>query len=93
MQVEDSKAHATKLLLAGYVRRIIDSQNLSQSTAGRLANEQQGRISELVNGNVTHFSVFRVMRVLAALGWDVEIAVRPKREQKGRIRVAPLEWK
>jgi hypothetical protein len=46
-------------------------------------------VSALLNGRLTNFSSKRLMRLLTRLGQDVQIVVKtkPRRRQRGRIRV------
>ena len=49
----------------------------------------QPKVSALLNGRLANFSSERLMRLLIALGQDVEIIVRtkPRNRARGRIRV------
>ena len=49
----------------------------------------QPKVSAWLNGRLANFSSGRLMRLLTALGQDVEIVLRskPRRGQLGRIRV------
>jgi predicted XRE-type DNA-binding protein len=49
----------------------------------------QPKVSALLNGRLTNFSSERLMRLLTALGQDVDITVRekPRNGAHGRIRV------
>jgi predicted XRE-type DNA-binding protein len=49
----------------------------------------QPKVSALLNGRLANFSSERLMRLLRALGQDVDIAVRtkPRNRAHGRIRV------
>jgi predicted XRE-type DNA-binding protein len=49
----------------------------------------QPKLSALLNGRLANFSSDRLMRLLTALGQDVEITVReePRDRAHGRIRV------
>ena len=49
----------------------------------------QPKVSALLNGRLANFSSDRLMRLLTALGQDVDITVRakPKSRAHGRIRV------
>jgi Helix-turn-helix domain len=49
----------------------------------------QPKVSALLNGRLANFSSERLMRLLTALGHDVEIMVRtkPRNRARGRIRV------
>ncbi len=50
----------------------------------------QPKVSAVINGRLANFSSDRLMRLLTALGRDVEITVKPtpKSRKRGRIRVA-----
>ncbi len=49
----------------------------------------QPKVSALLNGRLANFSSERLMRLLTALGQDVDITVRakPRDRARGRIRV------
>jgi predicted XRE-type DNA-binding protein len=49
----------------------------------------QPKVSALLNGRIASFSSERLMRLLTALGRDIDIVVRPSsgRRVEGRIRV------
>lgn len=65
--------------IAGLLAR----QDLSQQEAGRLVGLTQPQVSRLVRGDTREFSYERLMRVLTALGQDVDITIR---EARGRRR-------
>ena len=55
----------------------------------KTVSSHQPKVSALLNGRLANFSSDRLMRLLTALGQDVEIVVRtkPRRRVRGRIRV------
>lgn len=62
------------------VREICDQlaeRKLSQADAATLLGLDQPKVSALVRGRVTGYSLDRLMRCLIALGQVVEITVRP----------------
>jgi predicted XRE-type DNA-binding protein len=79
----------TKAQLASHIRQIIQRRRLTQVAAAGLMGIDQPKVSALLNGRLTNFSTDRLMRLLTALGQDVEIVVkeRPSGLDKGRIRV------
>jgi predicted XRE-type DNA-binding protein len=80
---------ATKILLAQMVRQAVALQGMSQRVASELIGIDQPKISSLMQGRLTGFSVGRLIRFLTDLGHDVEITVkaRPRNRSQGRIRV------
>jgi predicted XRE-type DNA-binding protein len=79
----------TKAQLASHLRHVIKRQHLTQAAAATLMGIDQPKVSALLNGRLANFSSERLMRLLTALGQDVEIVVRAKRRgrERGRIRV------
>lgn len=79
----------TKAQLAYQIRHLIKRRRLTQVAAADLMGIDQPKVSALINGRLTNFSSGRLMRLLTALGQDVEIIVKPKppRRKRGRIRV------
>ena len=79
----------TKAQLASELREIIKRRRLTQVAAAALMGIDQPKVSALLNGRLTNFSSDRLMRLLTALGQDVEITVKAKPHNRahGRIRV------
>lgn len=79
----------TKAQLASHIRYIIKRRRLTQTAAAVLLGTDQPKVSALMNGRLTNFSSERLMRLLTALGQDVDITIRdkPRDRLQGRIRV------
>jgi predicted XRE-type DNA-binding protein len=79
----------TKAQLASHIRQIIKRQRLTQAAAAELMGVDQPKVSALLNGRLANFSSERLMRLLTALGQDVEIVVKakPRNRERGRIQV------
>jgi predicted XRE-type DNA-binding protein len=79
----------TKAQLASHIRRAIKRQRLTQVAAAVFMGIDQPKVSALLNGRLANFSSERLMRLLTALGQDVDITVRtkPNSRARGRIRV------
>ena len=79
----------TKAQLATHIRQIIKQNRLPQMAAGTLMGIDQPKVSALLNGRLANFSSERLMRLLTALGQDVEIMVKakPRNRAHGRIKV------
>ena len=79
----------TKAQLARHIRQAIKRRRLTQVAAAALMGVDQPKVSALLNGRLANFSSERLMRLLTALGQDVDITVRtkPRNRAHGRIRV------
>ena len=78
-----------KAQLASHIRRIIRRRRLTQVAAAALMGIDQPKVSALLNGRLANFSTDRLLRLLTALGQDVEIVVKEKASdhERGRISV------
>ena len=78
-----------KAELARKIAEVIAKRRLTQAAAAELLNLDQPKVSALLNGRLANFSSERLMRLLTALGQDVDITVRtkPRNRAHGRIRV------
>jgi predicted XRE-type DNA-binding protein len=79
----------TKAQFASQIRQTIKRRRLTQVAAASLMGIDRPKVSALLNGRLTNFSRERLMRLLTALGHDVDIIVkaRPRARDRGRIRV------
>ena len=85
----DPEEELTKAQLASLIWQAIKRRRLTQVAAAALMGIDQPKVSALLNGRLTNFSSERLMRLLTALGQDVDITVRtkPRNRAHGRIRV------
>jgi predicted XRE-type DNA-binding protein len=60
---------------------------VNQEEAGRLIGLAQPQVSRLMRGDTREFSYERLMRVLMALGQDVDITIRRTRGRTKRGHV------
>ncbi len=79
----------TKAQLASHIRQAIKRRRLTQVAAAAVMGVDQPKVSALLNGRLANFSSERLMRLLTALGQDVDITVKtkPRNRAHGRIRV------
>ncbi len=76
-----------KAELTAKIAEIISSRKLTQAEAAEVLGVDQPKVSALLRGRLAGFSTDRLLRFLTALGRDVEIVIRPRREAKGRGRL------
>ena len=67
-----------KAQLASHIRRIIRHRRLTQVAAAALMGIDQPKVSALFNGRLANFSTDRLIRLLTALGQDVQIVVKER---------------
>ena len=81
----------TLLLKAELVRQIskaIETLGLNQTEAAQRMGTDQPKVSNLLRGRTSGFSVERLLEFLLALGYEVVIQVRPSTRQELRtVRV------
>jgi predicted XRE-type DNA-binding protein len=70
--------------LAFEIMETIGERGLTQSEAADILGVDQPKISALVRGRLSGFSMERLYRFLNALGKDVEIVVRPASGSRGK---------
>ena len=84
----DAEAHLLKADLVIRIDKIIRQRGLKQVEAAKLLGLSQPDVSRLLRGNFREYSVERLLRLLTALGRDVEIVIRqPKSQRQGRLSV------
>ena len=79
-----------KAELAAKIIAEIQRRRLTQSQAAAVLGIDQPKVSALNQGKLTGFSIERLMRLLLALGRDIEITVkgRSRPGSAARLRVA-----
>lgn len=65
------------IALADYVER----QNITQAEAARRFGVPRSRVSELVNGKISKFSIDRLVNMAANVDLETHVAVRPYSQQ------------
>ncbi len=85
----DADAQLLKAELVSRIDEIIRRRRLTQVQAARLLGLSQPDISRLLRGSFRDYSVERLLRLLTALGRDVDIVIRkPPTRRAGRLRIA-----
>ena len=84
----DAEAHLLKAKLVSRIDEIIRQRGLKQVEAAKLLGLSQPDVSRLLRGNFREYSVERLLRLLLALGRDVQIVIRePRSRRQGRLLV------
>ena len=84
----DAEARLLKANLVTRIDKIIRQRGLKQVEAAKLLGLSQPDISRLLRGSFREYSVERLLRLLTALGSDVEIVIRkPRSHRPGRLSI------
>lgn len=74
--IDEPEEALAKARIVETIADLIARREISQQEAGKLVRLTQPQISRLIRGDTREFSYERLMRVLTALGQDVEITIR-----------------
>lgn len=88
--IPEPEEELTKAQLASHIRHVIKRQRLTQAAAATLMGIDQPKVSALLNGRLANFSSDRLMRLLTALGQDVEITIRAKPRDRAYAHIRVL---
>ena len=84
----DAETHLLKAELVTRIDRIIRQRGLKQVEAAKLLGLSQPDVSRLMRGNFREYSIERLLRLLTALGRDVDIIIRePDTGRPGRLSI------
>ena len=84
----DAETHLLKAELVTRIDKIIRQRGLKQAEAAKLLGLSQPDVSRLLRGNFREYSVERLLRLLTALGRNVEIVIRePRSQRQGRLSI------
>ena len=77
-----------KVNIAHAIASTINKRKLTQAAAGAIIGVDQAKVSALLRGRLTGFSVERLVTFLVKLGRDVDITIsREHAGREGKIRV------
>lgn len=87
LDVPNAEEALAKAELAHKIGTLIEKRGLNQTEAAKVLGIDQPKISALLRGRLSGFSIERLLRFLLMLGHDVKITVQPARG-RARVRVA-----
>jgi predicted XRE-type DNA-binding protein len=73
--------------LARKIANAMKARKMTQADAAHLLGIDQPKVSALIRGKLTGFSLERLFRYLNAFDSDIEIIVKPKSNENARITV------
>ncbi len=77
-----------KAELAHKIAVLIRAKGLTQIQSAKLLGVDQPKVSALVRGKLSGFSLDRLIRFLLLLGQDIKITVQASPRARARVRVA-----
>jgi predicted XRE-type DNA-binding protein len=79
-----------KAELAHKITEVVRARKLTQVQTAELLGIDQPKVSALIRGRLSGFSLERLMRFLLMLGQDIKITVQacPRSRSQARVRVA-----
>ena len=78
----DADTHLLKAQLMSRVQDTLQDCKLNQTEAARIMGVSQPDVSRMLKGQFRDVSVERIMRMLAKLGCEVDILVKPRGRKK-----------
>jgi len=81
----------TKVHLAVTIHRILERRKMTQAAVAKVLGINQPKVSALMSGKLTGFSVERLMGFLTKLRHDVVIQISPQRRSAGRVYVQGIQ--
>ncbi len=87
--IADAEETLVRAEVASRICDIIAERKLSQTMAAKVLGVDQPKVAALMHGRLEDFSSDRLFKFLNALDRDVEIVIKPKRQEAkhGRIRI------
>ena len=86
--IQDADAHLLKAELVSQIDRIVRRRGLTQVETAKKLGLSRSDFARLLRGEFREYSMERLLRLLPALGRDVEIVIRkPYSERPGRLSV------
>ena len=83
----DADEMLAKVELAYTIYVLIEKAGMNQTRAAKLLGTDRARVSNLMRGRLKEFSIERLFQFLNKLGQDVDVTVRPKRQQHASVHV------
>ena len=88
--VSDPERTLIRAQIMSRITKIINERSLNQKQAGKILNLTQSKVSNLMNGKLSIFSLEHLFKLLTALQWDVEIIIKPKLKTETKATTSVL---
>lgn len=82
-----------KAELARQIYKTIKARKLTQKQAAKILGIDQPKISDIIRGKLSRYSIDRLMRFLRILGKDIEIHIKDNKSRKANSLLSVIEEK
>jgi predicted XRE-type DNA-binding protein len=86
----DAEERLAKAELAQKIGGILRQRHLTQVQAAEILGVDQPKISALICGQLSRFSIEKLMQFLLLLGRDVSITIKPRQRVRSKSKVRDL---
>ena len=86
--VDEPDEALLKADLARQIGRIVRERGLTQTAAAKLLGVDQPKVSALLRGRLSGFTIDRLVRYAAALDQEVDVVVRPRGSGRAELKAA-----
>ena len=87
LAVSNPEEALAKAELAAKIASLIGKKGLTQVSTAKLLGIDQPKVSALLRGRLSGFSIERLLRFLLMLGQDIKITVQPAPRSRAKARV------
>ena len=87
LNIENPEEALAKATVAAKIHKIIKKKKLTQVKAAAILKIKQSKLSLLLRGYLTSFSLERLFRFLNDLGQDVVISIRSSHHEQGHTKI------
>jgi len=81
MQIKNPEEHLVKVKIAMKINKILEGKK--QKEVSSILGIPQPKVSDLMNGKLSGFSIPRLIEFLNLLHMDVKIVIKPSKSPKG----------
>lgn len=84
---ENAEEVLAKVRLAMQIHKAIKSQKLTQKEAAEILDIDQPRVSDIIRGNLSRYSLDKLMKFVRMLGNSIEIRIKSKQKSHPKLEV------
>ena len=82
---ENAEEALAKVRLAMQIHKAIKSQKLTQKEAAKILDIDQPRVSDIIRGNLSRYSLDKLMKFVRMIGNSIEIRIKSKQKSHPKL--------